>query len=256
MSYLSDCPVPYSVLYAPQSSEDVDPTSSRATLTFRTAYSDRAAFIIFACGTVEPGSPTPRIVPLRHPEFPNLYAQRIGSLNTGSNGSGSMYTDSKITVQFETLPFATAGDQAFRTTRLRSAGNYVTQPGNAFKFPSDNTPIKQDAGRFIPEMSYSITLFQCTNVNDDLIASLINKVNAGVFMGRPEGTVRFDGADSEVTQTVSGIITNNITLNLVFRPIPHNYLLRPDGGFEEAVDTSSGNPMYDLADLSPLLNLV
>lgn len=72
------------------------------------------------------------------------------------------------------------------------------------------------------------------------------------FLGWSAGTVRFDGAEAEIAQTISYQNTYTRTLSCTFRPRPWNEILRPDGVWEAPVNRDSGDYLYRAADLSPL----
>lgn len=265
MSELSSSPVPWKPLYKPAGVIDLGPGGRGSSLAFHVGVNvggaplDVLAFLQHIDGTPEtvvlPGGITvERIVPLIHPYIPQMLARHVRAEGTGRPiAVAPGYEDWKVTVDFESTLFGLGGDQPFLTINRNYGGNFVTRPGTAYVGFTNGIRLRQDVGVFLPEVSYQVTLYQVPAVNDALICGLTGKVNLTEFLGRPPGTVRFDGLQTSYTQSTWNQVTFTVAFAFSFRLVPWSDVVFPDGTTDTAVNVDTGDPIYLLDELNDLL---
>lgn len=255
---LTDAGIDWAYLYKPFPTVEGDLQSGwTAEISFLVPYGEQTTkFLLMAGGTpVTVGNAT-RVVPLIHPDYSALLCTHLRAEGFGTPSfteEGPLWSHSRIRATFTGVPFPTDNSEPFMTRNVRKTGEYITIPGSAFVFPSDGTPIQQDSGVFVPTTALTITLYFCPTLKDDVSDGLIGCVNLLPFLGRPTGTVRYDGMESELSTLANGQITYTKTQSYVFRPVPHNQVLRPNGVWEAPVSTATGGFIHAAANLNVLL---
>lgn len=262
MSYVTDLPASALLTYAPNATVSGDESGWRAEMGWVCDYADQDAFLATVAGTAENvGNNITRIVPLRHPRYPDMLAFNVKSQGTGHDPNatpsvaGYQYEKAKILVSFKSWPFPIVGNQPFMTLRLRKSSEAITIPQAGYKFTSTGQILQGvDAAVIVPTTVYSLTMYQCPTLDDDLITSIqANPVNSDTIFNKAPGYVRFDGCDSEISQTVTGVITYTKTLTFTYRTAPWNQVLNPAGAWEAPVKISDGSNMYGTSALNQLL---
>lgn len=261
MSYVTDLPASAKITYAPKATFSGDESGWRAEMGWVCDYADRDAFLSIVAGTQENvGNNITRIVPLRHPHYTNMLAYTVKAEDFGHDPNATVnkvnypYTNTRITVGFKNWPFPIVGSQPFLTIRLRHGSEAITIPQAAYKFASTGQILQGvDAAVIVPTTVYTITLYQCPNLNDTLITTIqANPVNSDICLGIAPGYLRFDGADTEIVQTVTGMNTYTKTLSFTYRAAPWNQVLNSAGVWEAPVTVSGGANMYGTSALSQL----
>lgn len=233
-----------------------------ADVTFQVAVADCYAFCQFLAGdlysiSLGGGVTVNRYIPCSHPDFANLLCLGLKTVHKGGySGSGTptlyQYTWSEVTASFQSVPYPTDGSTAFYTVETVGGSESYSVAGGKLKFPSDNTPLQVDATVPVPVIQYRVTVYLCYSLNDSVLNPLAGSVNNNTFLGWPAGTIRFDNYTSSLAMTATNTATYTRTLNLSYRAIPWNQLLRPNYVWE-APTAPSGAYLYTAADLSPLL---
>jgi hypothetical protein len=252
VGYLSDISVPHRRLYA-GTQGDLSRGSESRQMAWRVKAEDFETFWAEIQSMPEtfgtpPGDYTLG-VPLRCPDKPSLIASnaRYEAMGVGEDG----YSDMIVTVTFSTSDIDFTGE-SLASRRLRFAGNYMPLPGRAFRF-TDGTFLGRDFARFVPEQEISYMRHKVAVVPESLLMDLNGKINHAVFLGRPAGTVLFAGADTDTESRMLGAAENQVQLAFMYRPIPWNYEMHPVTGIWGMVFGPDGMPVYQSANLNPLL---
>jgi len=181
-----------------------------------------------------------------------MVARGVRSQGTG-RGIDALpgWTDAKVMVEFGTVPYGFGGDTPFLTLRHEIGASGITMPGRAYAV--SGVPLEHDIAISMAEIHFSITLYQVPTVNLDVYAALAANVNNATFLGRPAETVRFDGLQSEFSQTITFTTTHTVTLKFAFRPRSWNQIMLPSGVWATPLNVNDGSKAYTPSDLSPLL---
>lgn len=236
-----------------------------ATMALETDEQNVLPFLTALAGTRQPiiwsGGTFSRIVPLQHPVYTSLWLQAIdgemfGTPTPTPNPPLSMmlnqqFSRARFNLTFRAWPFPTIGDQPYMSIEQGQSVSYVTMPGTSLVFPSDETVIGADAGIFIVENTYVITLYQCPDMNDTASDMLAGTANANPVFGKAPGHLRFNGVQASYQVNVGGMYSYTRRYELAFRSVPWNEFLRPDGVWEEPLKPD-GTPVYELMDWSSL----
>jgi hypothetical protein len=145
---------------------------------------------------------------------------------------------------------------------------WATDPEGKAAPPGPVAPGKFDlaenvhCGIVIPTLEHTITWHFCFTPPWDNIRYCVGKVNSNDFLGAPEGTLLFAGAEVHREWDQNG--TKTCTLKYKFSeknmgdsdsPKGWNYFFRPETGqFELLVKKSDGDPMYGDAGFTSLFN--
>ncbi|MHC4406024.1 MAG: hypothetical protein ACYTG0_40825 [Planctomycetota bacterium] len=254
----------------------------RARREFLIAWEDRGAFAAEVLGTAAqhggspwihyPGKPTAFAVKLRYEPFDpeNPDAQSIPDLTQGLNSySGSF---AKAVIDYETVvprdrddgPENELGTQL--TYRMRFAAEAQPIPARGWTWSDDLTaPLADDVSlvKLIPQTEHHLIWHQVINPPWDEIQSLQGKVNSGEFLGCPQATLLFEGAEANKLFRAgfeSGESAFCWQIHYVFRERSvkhggqvlgwnHVYREKPAGWAEP---TNGTGRLYDLADFIPL----
>jgi hypothetical protein len=261
MSLIAQLPQPWSYKYRSPPSLANDGTLWTATITFITTQANLVPFVEVLAGlpptviNTSFGTMT-RIIPLQHPLYNWCYAKRVrceafGTPSPSSQALQDLHSHMNVTVEFESYPFGTAGDQAFMQLDVGGGSKYVTIPGRKLKFPSGEV-IGQEAGVTVVETAYTLSLFQCPSLNDSVVQPLTGKINNAAFFGKPAGQMRFDTWESSQEVAVGGVVTFKRSLKLTYQDHHWNQFFKQDGTLDTPTDPA-GNPAYQLTDFSVLL---
>lgn len=212
------------------------------------------------------GDSVTRIVPLKFPSasplFDNCYALGCDLEGAGRPREdpieGIVYEWAKSTVQFGSRPFFNFGeDYPLVSFNYTGGGDYVTRPGTAYKFPSDNLRLSQDVGVPVQYRDFQITFHKLQESNDELYDQLVGRVNSADFTlpnGRTyaAGFVHYLGPSGQYTQTVGNVKTWTISHRFKWRSVKHNEIMRPDGTAFEAPVDDNGDTIIGEVDLMQL----
>jgi hypothetical protein len=271
MSTVYDLPESAERLYQ-ETSISADAKGWKATATWSVPYAELADFLEVAGGVETEvyfpglGSIT-RIVPLEFPDpvfrGKTLYAESVtgsthGLVAAADHPDGYTYNRLKLKVHFRTYEWDANGSSPFLTEQFDGASEYITIPGSAFKFPSDNRRINHEIGVHIPGLDFSLTLHKLPRLNVATWTALQGRVNSTVFLPSfydlPAGTVLYLGPSASSQTDIGGVRSYQVTHRFRFRWIPHNQIMRPDGaGFEAPVRMdNSGAGILETADLNEI----
>jgi hypothetical protein len=261
MSLTASLPQPWSYKYRTGPTLANDGTLWTASIVYITTQANLVAFIGVVAGlpptviSTSYGTMT-RVIPLQHPLYPWCYAKRVrteafGTPSPSSTALQDLHSHMWVTVEFESYPFGTTGDQAFMQFDSGGGSKYVTIPGRKMKFPSGEV-IGQEAGVMVVETAYNLTLFQCPTLNDSVIQPLTGKINNAPFMGKPTGQMRFDTWESSQEVAVGGVVQFKKSLKFTYQDHHWNQFFKADGTLDTPTDPAS-NPAYQLTDFSVLL---
>lgn len=281
MGYLADVPSGIiehiSRAYQPAEVLSVGNGSWSDQITFYIPWDQRWVFLDYVAGTSEEfvtsGGTVTRVVPLRHPERPEvLFAvgascEGIGGYHERSALNGNpllvdgmdqpiLYSHARVTVDFSTLSFGFEGDQPFTELNLKHGAEYWTKPGTAWLF-SNGSKSSQDVGVLVPTTTYQLTSYQNAALNATLLRQCQGKVNSTTLFlageSLPAGTVRFDGAETSSSRSTLGAITHVKRMAFTWRAVNWNLQMREDGELDIPINVFSGLPPYETADLNLLL---
>lgn len=208
-----------------------------------------AAFLTAVGGTEQeityPGGVTStRVVPLKFPsdaaEFDSCYAVDCElegrGLPSPHETEGITYEWARARVYFRSEPWLNFGDdRPLLSYQFGSGLDMVTRPGTAYEFPSDGLRLNHDAAIPVAWRDFSVTLHNLIEPDDATYDSLLGLVNSADFYAPngaiyPPGTVLYLGPSGGFTRTIGNITSWTITHRLKYRSVPHNEVMRPDGG--------------------------
>lgn len=253
-----------------------------ATRKFLIAWEDRDDFAAEVLGRATehgsttwinyPDKETVFAVRLRYEPFDpdNPDAQTIADLTQGLNSYGNSFA--QATVDYKTInpqdrpdgPDNEAGTHL--TYLMRYAAEYQPIPPRGWTWedaPSVPAPEDLSLVKVIPVTEHHLTWHQVIHPPWDLIHTLQGKVNSAEFLGCPQGTLLFEGAEANKLFRAgfeSGPSEFSWQIHYLFRErsVKHagqvygwNHFYREDpAGWVELTNGSGG--LYDLADFLPL----
>jgi len=118
-------------------------------------------------------------------------------------------------------------DQVIYEESIDGAGQFLTLPGRPYTV--GGVPIGQDIAIYMPQINVQRT-FRFASYIDDRIFTTAGKVNDATFKGQAAGTWLFGEPQVRVTRTALGTITRDVTVSLIWRSQPWNYVLNPSTG--------------------------
>lgn len=265
--------VPYKMLHEGGISESVnDGTGPTATVKFVLENADdRYQFCRDIIGvSTRNGSLIVREPPFRYPAAPYLAATSIPSIEPLGGGFRSrffpfdgrwLYREKcAITVVFGVYPYSFDGPgnlgQPWVTANFDMSSEFITVPGAVYRY-ADGTPTDEKVGRMIPETDISMTVHRLPYAPLDEVANVQGKLNNAPFriLNRAfdVGTLLFRGGQSTIDVDSIGSINCTANYRFLFRPIPHNFFLKPTrtGGFQVITD-GNGDTVYQLGDFTQL----
>ena len=248
---------------------------------FLIAWEDRDAFAVEVMGRAAqhgasvsvhyPGKESVFAVKLRYEPFDpdNPDSQPLGELTEGPNSySGSF---AKAIVDYRTISPRDRDDGpenergTHLTYRMRYAAEYQPLPARGWTWSDTSAPAPDDLNlvKLIPTTEHHLIWHQVVSPPWPRIHTLQGKVNAGEFLGCPEATLLFEGAEANKLFR-AGLETGPSEfcwqIHYLFRERSvkqggqvygwnHSYREKPPGW----VALSNGTDrLYDLADLSTL----
>lgn len=240
-----------------------------ATLSFVTDQSNCIAFVSAIAGQptviVTSGGSMVRWIPLQHPLYTSLYAKNVHVEQFGTPSATStelidLHSKSKVTVDFESYPFATAAgggtgvlaNLPYMTLTKKGGGVYTTVPDMKMTFPSDGEVLGTDAGIWSSQGTYILTQYMCSTLGDDVIEPLTGTINNATFLGKDAKKMRFDTWESSYQLGPNGDLIYTRTLQFSYQSYSWNEFSRSDGVLEEPLDVN-GDPVYAVEDFTPLL---
>jgi hypothetical protein len=284
MSTIADLPGTYPddwwYLRSPTPRLGGDQGAWTASVTFICKVDLMVDFVTTVGGTVE-SVPTgfgaiPRVVPLRHPLYPGLFAVRVeaepfGTPSTTETGLMDQYSHARVTVEFASRAYGTefgAGggmtDVPYLTVQARSGGKFVQIPGwERYHWQSDGRPLDSGSrsddseaipAEFVATTSYVLSMFQCQDLNDVALDYLLNGVNESEFLGRPEGTLRLVGWEGDLSVTIGGVVQYLRRVMLEYRELPWNQAYRPDTGEPDTPLDGDGLTIFEERDFHLMFN--
>ncbi len=211
------------------------------------------------------------------PENPTLYATNaeinyLGETDV-TGGTTPKFTQTIVMVTYSVLtwdefntqdpngtmsfPNEAAPNQPILQTvqEIDAASEFITMPGTAFVFTSDNKSTDSPIGVWVGNSTLSLTKKNVPYLPQALIHAKMNKVNDATFLGQPAEQVLFLGAKTHRESLADGTRTQEVALTFKWREKKWNYAPRPDTGVWERIQTSVGGSPYETADLLPLLRL-
>jgi len=272
MSTIEQLPSSARMLYEPARNVRVVEGATLARLAWSVPKADFATFMEIASGVDEvivwPGGSITRRVPLKYPGgsfFADMYAYDIDATGIGQPSydtfEGIQYSLWKIVVSFKTFDFlAGVGDYPLVSLSTTSGSDKVTRPGTAYKFPSDNLRIDHAVGVRVGGLDLALTMHWLPPITQTVLTlwtGLTGRVNSVAFP-TPWGTfaagyVQFLGFDASETYKVGNQRLGQVTHKFKYREVPHNQIMRSDGGgFEAPVGVTSGDFLIETANLALL----
>lgn len=263
MADLADSPVNYRILYHEGGEGGADASGVGSSLAFHVGAGaggsppDLTPFLQFVGGTAETvtigGVEVERIVPLTHPYFPGMVAQSVRWRKTGRPLTVAPgWTDWKVFVDFAVVPYAFAGDQPYLTLNRDYGASSITLPGRAYAV--GGVFLNHDVARNVPEIVYRATKYNVPTLDDSVYRALSGKVNDATFLGYAAGTVRFDGVQDQIVQTIAFTLNRTVSLALACRPsLSWNSIVLPTGAVGDPVNVDDGTGLYETADFAALL---
>lgn len=253
---LAGAPTPYNILYNPQSELNGNMSGWDAVMNFSVPYVNYLPFITYLAGrsySISTGAGTfTRIIPMSHPDYPGLIVQDVKSKGTGVQDVHGHYAWYRIAATFKMVPYAVDGSAPFQTIEATYSSRSYSISNTSYTF-SDGTPSTQSSVITVPEIGYVVTLYQCTQLDDALLGTLIAApLNNATFFGWPTKTVKLAGMKASITMSSVGTPIYTRTVQFSYRPIEWNMFLRTDGEWDECLDVA-GNPAYATSDISQIL---
>ncbi len=263
MATLADMQVPFEIQRNPPPTIEGGPNGKSGTITFLVALNDVPNFVSTLAGklvTIDQGGgrTLKRVVPLQHPDYPDMLAVAFRSEAFGTpGGSGAsfvsgMYSHARVAVEFASVPFGLNGDHPFYTVQTQMGSSHEAIPGSAFRF-ADQTKLSGDAAVSVDEVVFSVTTYLSQEPVGQAIRDLVGKVNDVPFLDCPPGTIRFSGVTTEFDQKVSFQKAYIKTFNFRFRSRPWNEVIRHDGVWEAPKNSTTGETKYLTGGFEPLL---
>lgn len=199
-----------------------------------------------------------RIIPLSHPGVSKLLCNSIDSRGIGEYTPSNpewcrQHSHAKVKVGFGSVPYATDGSEPFMSHETRAGAEVYTLAGSQLKF-STGENVGADAGITVPTVIHVLTVYLAFSLNDTVLDPLLGSINNATFLGKPAGTIRFDSYTSQETLTADMQRTYTRSIFLTYRPIHWNYFLKPSGVWDLVQKPTTGDPVYALQNLSPLLS--
>lgn len=212
------------------------------------------------------GDSVTRIVPLKFPsaspDFDDVYAVDCEIEGSGlpieDGTEGIVYTWARARVLFRSQPFYALGeDYPLITYNFTGGADYVTRPGTAYRFPSDDLRLSQDAGVLVPFRDFSITFHNMREPDEALYDTLVGRVNSADFTLPNEqtytaGYIHYLGPSGQYSRTIGNVESWTVTHRFKWRYIKHNEVMRPDGTAFEAPVDGNDDPIIPAADLMQL----
>jgi hypothetical protein len=195
-----------------------------------------------------------RLVPLRHPEYPNvLFASSATARGIGFDAAAHFWKFYDFTVNFESRPYATSGQDAFLSRSGQPSSRSF--PGPAAGFRLNGSPPPFDPGEEIDGEEVSWTSHNLPTLSTNVYDAVRNCVNNDIFYNRPAGTMRYNGPSYSQTSTISGDPMWEVTHTFTYSKIPWNSYYASDGNLYELFRADGTTPRYIEADLTSVFSV-
>ncbi len=253
---LSGAPTPFKIVYNPGAELNGSMQGWVATMGFSVPFSNFLPFITYIAGrtysTTSSAGTFTRVIPMVHPDYPSLICQEVEAKGTGALDINGHFAWYRIKATFKMVPYNVDGSAPYMTIETDYAGKAYALADTSFKF-SDNTPMAINAVLDVPEVGYVITLYQCTQLDDTVLAPIVAApLNSTTFLGWPTKQVKLTGMKASLTMSSVGTPIYTRTIMANYRPKDWNQFLRKDGQWDTPLDPF-GNPAYQTSDLNLLL---
>lgn len=130
----------------------------------------------------------------------------------------------------------------------------IRVPGSAYKFVTPpQLPVDYPVARHIPTAKFVIVRKFLPYLPVVNVTSYMKKLNDRVFLGQGIGQIQFLNARTRVERLSDGTKSQEFEMVFKWRDVDHNYLIRPDDGFFDAIQTNAGEKLYKYANLGMLL---
>ncbi len=213
------------------------------------------------------GTSVSRLIPLVHPYIigGNCYADSVriyppeGSI-ASYDGIAIAFTDYFADVHFitPTYPMTDSdGSNPTATLDLQGGSEMVTRPGAAYKMLSDGLRLNHDVGAPVQTVDFTITNHKLASLDTPTYLSLAGNVNSVTFFGQDPGTVLYKGPGVSGQFYIAGAPSFDCAHAFQFRSVPHNQIMRPDGGgFDTPVQVGDGSTrLIPSANLNALMGI-
>lgn len=226
---------------------------------------------------VASGNQIVRTPAFQYPYSPNLFCTDITSIEPYGKPwrplalwpgwvtrKGARVT-ARFTIPWYTQDGSDQSGQPYTKLSIAPSGEFLTLPYTTYFFAADGLPTGTPIGRMIPQAEITYTRYKMPIIPVNQMLSLIGKVNNAPFsIGGflcDTGTLVFMPGSCEVDANTTAMFTYLYQYSLsyiveykfLFRSIPHNWFLHPNGttGFA-LVQDGNGNPPYLPGDFSIL----
>lgn len=253
---LGGAPAPFDILYNPAKELNGDLSGWSAVMGFRVPLANYLPFVTYVAGrsyAVTTGAGTfTRIIPMSHPDFPGLICTKIQTKGTGQISATGQFSWFRVTATFTMVPYNVDGSAPFQTIEATYSTKTYSIANTSFTF-SDGTPSTASSFIAVPEIGYVVTLYQCTQLDDALLGTLIAApLNNNTFFGWPAKTIFLEGMKASLNMASVGTPTYTRVVQFKYRPIDWNKFLRTDGQWDTCLNVA-GDPAYQQSDLSQIL---
>lgn len=276
MSTIDDIPSGWNVLHSPEPKERIVlGVGIEAEMSWVGPWEDRHDFLAAVAGYDETfsypgGVSVTRRVPLKYPDerYDDVYAYdcamgAVGRSGPSAENRGITYALCKVTVYFRSQPFYVgAGDYPMVSLMASGGADIVTVPGTAYEFPSDSLRVDHNAGVLVPTVDYAMTFHNLPSLDDRVSVweGLTGRVNSDSFYTPfhpvtpyAAGYVQMLSFSTASSISFGNVQTHTATLQLRYRRVKHNEIMRPDGtAFEAPERVGSSDPLIPVATLMSL----
>lgn len=165
-----------------------------------------------------------RVIPLRHPEFPNaMLATSVSARSFGLAGpKRTVRAMAEITVEFATPTFSITGTDAFLSVDVEAHERAVLIPASCLQFTTAIGPVF-DQQRVIKGRAIRVTQHALSSVDNSVIDQYSDCTNATAFRGNPPGTLLFGPATYSQQINFNGSVSIDLTYNFLYSRLPWNY---------------------------------
>lgn len=253
---LAGAPTPFRILYNPGAELNGSMQGWVASMGFSVPLANFLPFITYIAGrsysTTSTAGTFTRIIPMVHPDYPTLLCQDVEAKGTGVLDANGHFAWYKIKATFKMVPYEVDGSAPYQTIETTYGSKTYSLANTSYKF-SDGTPSTQSCFVAVPLISYVVTLYQCTQLDDQLLGTLINApINSTPFFGWPTKTVFLTGMDASLQMSSVGTPAYTRVVRFDYRSEEWNKFIRTDGEWDEMTDVA-GNPVYATSDLNQIL---
>lgn len=204
-----------------------DKRTARGSITYIVPAGQLKGFLEVVGGKAElVGNGVTRVVPLRHPYYPFMVADRVECEGWGMEDGNP--THWFATVDFATPDYDLDGKNAFLTIEGQGSHELVPLPNGSIKFLDGSRPT-QAVGYPMGSMTVSVTIHQLPYLDLGRYLPYVGRANNAGFFGWPAGHVKYAGVAFYRTSTFSGVTTYQVTHQFQCREVPWGFEQHPDG---------------------------